>query len=111
MTESTPSGPAPGWYPDPKMAGTQRYWDGDDWSDHVAPLGAPPAANGSAGAGSGLVAAGIVTAFLIPIVGFILGIVVANKDSKSGTLIIVLSVLAGIGWFYFFVEQSSTSRY
>ena len=26
-----------GWYPDPQMTGTQRYWDGDGWSEHVAP--------------------------------------------------------------------------
>ena len=31
----------PGWYPDPQMPGTQRYWDGAAWSDHVAPA-APP---------------------------------------------------------------------
>lgn len=27
----------PGWYPDPEMAGTQRYWDGSQWTDHRAP--------------------------------------------------------------------------
>ncbi len=35
---------APGWYPDTTMAGTQRYWDGQRWTEHRAPLGAPPAA-------------------------------------------------------------------
>jgi hypothetical protein len=25
----------PGWYPDPDGAGTQRFWDGSRWSDHV----------------------------------------------------------------------------
>lgn len=29
----------PGWYSDPEMAGTQRYWDGTEWTDHVAPSG------------------------------------------------------------------------
>lgn len=30
--------PAPaGWYADPAMPGTQRYWDGERWSGHVAP--------------------------------------------------------------------------
>lgn len=27
-----------GWYPDADMPGTQRYWDGDGWTDHVAPF-------------------------------------------------------------------------
>jgi hypothetical protein len=25
---------APGWYKDPKMVDTQRYWDGHAWTDH-----------------------------------------------------------------------------
>lgn len=33
--------PAPGWYPHPSMAQTQRYWDGEQWSDQVAPAPAP----------------------------------------------------------------------
>jgi len=28
----------PGWYPDPEQPQTQRYWDGDDWTDQRAPL-------------------------------------------------------------------------
>lgn len=27
-----------GWYPDPDMAGTQRYWTGSSWTEHRAPL-------------------------------------------------------------------------
>ena len=37
---TTPSGapaaPA-GWYTDPQMAATLRYWDGGSWTQHVAP--------------------------------------------------------------------------
>jgi hypothetical protein len=29
---------APGWYPDPDQASTQRYWDGSDWTDQRAPM-------------------------------------------------------------------------
>jgi hypothetical protein len=32
----TPKPPA-GWYPHPTMAGTQRYWDGERWTDTIAP--------------------------------------------------------------------------
>lgn len=32
-------GAAPGWYPTPD--GHQRYWDGRQWTEHVAPLATP----------------------------------------------------------------------
>lgn len=38
-----PSSTPPGWYPHPTMPGTQAYWDGDRWTDHVAPAAGVPA--------------------------------------------------------------------
>jgi hypothetical protein len=35
-----PAKPPPGWYPDPERPG-QRYWDGDEWTEHWTPP-APP---------------------------------------------------------------------
>ena len=32
---------APGWYPDPSAPGQQRYWDGAQWTEQVAPGAAP----------------------------------------------------------------------
>lgn len=29
--------PAPGWYPDPSGTNTQRYFDGQRWTEHLAP--------------------------------------------------------------------------
>lgn len=29
--------PQPGWYSDPEMRGTRRYWDGYEWTEHIAP--------------------------------------------------------------------------
>lgn len=42
------SAPVAGWYPDPEVAGRLRYWDGTQWTEHLAaaappaPVGAPP---------------------------------------------------------------------
>ncbi len=32
---------APGWYADPSAPGQQRYWDGAQWTEQVAPGAAP----------------------------------------------------------------------
>lgn len=35
---STPAG----WYPDPELVNTRRYWDGEDWTTHRQEVSAPP---------------------------------------------------------------------
>ncbi len=49
------SGPAAGWFPDPSGAHEHRYWDGQEWTEHVANAGvqsvdppSPPPAPGTA---------------------------------------------------------------
>jgi hypothetical protein len=42
MATETPNPPPPraeGWYRDPKDPPGQRYWDGKEWTDHLAPPG------------------------------------------------------------------------
>jgi hypothetical protein len=36
----------PAWYPDPEGSAQQRYWDGQQWSDHLSPP--PPQATNMA---------------------------------------------------------------
>lgn len=48
MTDSTRTGPGPGWYPDPAThagdpARGERWWDGSAWTPHVRPSTPPRA--------------------------------------------------------------------
>lgn len=43
--------PPAGWYPDPTTPGTQRWWDGAQWSDHTAPLQASAPTRATPGSG------------------------------------------------------------
>lgn len=86
---------APGWYPDPTMAGTQRYWTGTEWSAHVAPVGGPP--HQPSTGDSVLVAIGWAAAILLPLIGFVIGIVLMGKGEKDqGAWICVVSIAIGL---------------
>lgn len=34
--------PPAGWYPNPYDRSTERYWDGQNWTDHLRPVAPPP---------------------------------------------------------------------
>lgn len=86
----------PGWYP--WSAGTERYWDGEKWGAKREAVAREGGGRESAKQGGGwLVAAGYVSAVLLPLLGFVLGIVAATRPNESearkhGVRIIVLSV-------------------
>lgn len=48
----------PGWYPDPDMPDVRRYYDGEDFTEHVAPISSSP----SVWTGARAVALGILIA-------------------------------------------------
>jgi hypothetical protein len=43
-TPNTPANPPAGWFPDPWGVAEMRYWDGAQWTAHVHPPAAQPAA-------------------------------------------------------------------
>jgi hypothetical protein len=82
--------PAAAWYQDPENAGGMRYWDGRAWTEHRTDyLAAPPKPKPS----EGMVIAGYLTAFLLPIVGVVIGVMLLSRDSRHGRWIIALSLL------------------
>jgi|tagenome__1003787_1003787.scaffolds.fasta_scaffold20662610_1 hypothetical protein len=122
------TGPGPGFYADTTAPGRERYWNGEQWTEHYRSAAPPPPAtfiapstptpaHDSAGA---LVVVGYIMAVLIPLVGFILGIVAATRPSratsKHGVWIIVVSVVVFILWLAIVVagtgsQTSSGSSY
>ena len=86
-------GPLPpaAWYADPENATGMRYWDGTRWTEHRTNYRADPATE--ARSSEGMVAAGYVLSFLIPIVGVVLGIILIRRKSTHGPWVLGLSLL------------------
>lgn len=99
---STSGGPPAGWYAHPDMADTQRYWDGDAWTDHFAPGLPQRVAQISESAeakrsADKLTTVGVVLAILLPIGGFIVGCMLLGRGrTVAGAWIMLGSVAAGI---------------
>ncbi len=71
--------PEAGWYPHPSMANTRRYWDGERWTDHIAP--APVVQQPQKGVSAFTIARGVALgiAALIAII-WVVGTVVSADD-------------------------------
>lgn len=81
--------PPAGWYPDPLHNQRERYWNGEAWEQDER--------------GSGLVPVGYITAVILPIVGFIIGIVLATRrddptTSVHGPYIVLTAIVAAVFW-------------
>lgn len=89
-----------GWYPHPSMAATQRYWDGERWTDHIAP-GAPqtakPVVTPKPDVPDWLYGVGYAAAIFLPIIGLIIGVVLLAKgktDHGVGMIVLAVVVMA-----------------
>ena len=84
---NAPQQPAPGWYQDPHGAG-QRYWDGQQWTQHTqaaqpqapAPQPAPSASTGSSRGALLAVLAGVVVLAAAAGILFATGVVGGGDD-------------------------------
>lgn len=102
-TPPSPNAPA-GWYPDPSQTATQRYWDGENWTDQRAPLvpssaaGANPGISVSARLVLGVLgAAAAVVAVFLPHAESSGVLKIANNtliSSSDGVIVIVLALVA-----------------
>ena len=99
MTTAGPAdGPAAGWYPDPGQASTLRYWDGTAWTAHVSPVSEPHATVRTDAAppdNAAIIIVGYVAAFLMPIVGLIIGL---TQLRRGGLGVILASFMAFVFW-------------
>ncbi|MFI9581761.1 DUF2510 domain-containing protein [Streptomyces sp. NPDC052236] len=71
MSMTTPAG----WYPDPSVPGTERWWDGTVWTAHTRPMG-------SSGRGKGRLVA-LVTAGVVFVAAVATGVVLLGKDDEA----------------------------
>lgn len=112
MTATPPPNVPAGWYPDPDQVDTQRYWAGSEWTDQRAPmtpqyvspldeLSTPP----------GLVAAGVATALLFPIAGFVIGVVLITRYSRPQTGVAIMILSAVVTYAAYRVLSQPTVTY
>jgi hypothetical protein len=86
--------------------------DGEHWiAENVSSNGAT--ASGWSDSAHRLVVLGYITAVAMPLIGFILGIVVAIRltkpNAKHGAWIIVVSVIASVVWILVFTSGALTA--
>lgn len=92
MSDQPPQTPPPGWYPEPGVKGTQRYWDGERWTDNRAPLQSQEDSGSTV-----LVVVSYLAALLLPIVGFVLGLVLlVRRQTMHGVAVVVLALAVGL---------------
>lgn len=96
MTQQPPPYMPPGWYPDPQMANTVRYWNGRGWTQDAAPMNTP-AAQVPKQDSSALIAVGIFGGLFLPILGWIIGVVLLARNEIGGG---IASILFGVVSFY-----------
>lgn len=114
MTDEMTSTAPAGWYAHPSMADTQRYWDGQQWTDYVAP-GLPTHLQQAAAqaeeerSNGSLTAVAVILMVVFPIGGFIAGCILLGKRAvTAGAVIMVLSVVSGYIWYALYEDHQQS---
>lgn len=94
--------PPAGWYDDPKMVNTRRYWDGAKWTEHrqEKAAAAAPVVVQADEPSRAAVGWGVAFAILIPFVGFFIGLALLGKRGNDGIKIVVVSVACFFLWLF-----------
>jgi hypothetical protein len=85
----TSSGPSAGWYQDPSIRNTQRFWDGAGWTEQTR---APDYTEQLAEDARGRLTLAWLLAFLLPFVGFFLGWRLTDERLGHGIAVMLVSV-------------------
>lgn len=98
--ESKDLGFPAGWYDDPSGNGGRRYFDGERWTDHFEPPPDPQRqqqGETKEREATGTIIAGYIFAFVMPIVGFVIGLTQINRN-RHGLWVVLASVGGFILW-------------
>jgi len=108
-SQAYPSPMPAGWYQDP-ASGQQRYWDGAAWSTGVAASG-PQFAPVSQPGTNVAVVLGWIFAFVGPIVGLIIGVVLMGSPStkRSGRNIAIAAGCMCAFWIFILIVGMASS--
>lgn len=78
-----------GWFPDPEDSGGQRFWNGDEWTEHRAPI-APPVVDTAPVVPKGpdkRLLIGLAAAVVVVLVGAVVAVVLTRKPDADGAAV------------------------
>lgn len=85
-----------GWYPHPSMADTQRYWDGETWTDHIAPGAASPVSAPQQSADPRHWVGALTIAGALALVGWLMSDAENTTVSDSGGMVLALGAIIAV---------------
>lgn len=85
------SAPA-GWYDDPEMVNTRRYWDGGQWTDHRQEKAASQASPAPQDASQWEIWAMVAAVFVAPL-GLVMGLVLWARGFRGGRTVVVTALI------------------
>jgi hypothetical protein len=86
---------APGWYPDPRGSGGQRFWDGNVWTEHVRSPEPPPPGAGNVLSIIAMVCGGIAILFFpifIGVAGIVCAVIAKVRKENLSTVALGVSI-------------------